>query len=1041
MNTSCKVLLSRFANALVAVAVVASLALLPGALRAQGTGTVSGRILNQGTGEYLRNAVVTVVGSQTSALAEAGGNYTLTNVPAGAVKISAAFAGLDSQETTVVVVAGQTVTQDFSLTNKDYAAVKMGEFVVATEREGNAKVIMEQKASIEAKQIIATDSFGSVSEGNVGEFLKYLPGVQIDYTEADARSVSLGGLDPKYTAVTLDGSPIASSGIAAASGTTGNRAFEFEQISINSIESVEIMKTPQPENPGSAMAGIVNLRSKGAFDRAGRELVFRAGLSANSMSGNPFKKYPGWDDEDHYRIQPNYGFDYSDVFFNRTLGIRAGYNYSYTFSEQKAETVTYSYDNVLTNNATEIPRLTSFGFRDSPKPTIRYNANIRVDYKFSSDLWFSARAEYNRYHAKFFSRDLSFNFTTTANSPDPDGAGTAVAGPVVAGTEYSLSSQTATVGNVSINQGGGGTNKYGATSNFGLDGHYKRGNFRLDVNGSYSNSQTWYKDKLFGFFWSINPSSLGNLGLRFNRNGSADPAVYITQTSGPDYRDLANFPNGFTGTTNDRRGIDRRYLFKADMQYAKAARVPYVLKWGTQIVETVNKAARPINGFNATRLGADGVAASADEKLSLWAEPKYRMNFDYGGNVDGLTNVDRWALYKDFQANPSYWTSPTAGQLLQYQLQNARDVKEQIDAAYGQLVLKFGNKLTIAPGFRVEHTRASAFGPTDLGDRETRRRLGYPYLDAVLPALPAGVSTDIPYVSTRYGGGRTSANPDYVTWLRYLHTSYALSNSLKLKASFNQAISRPDMNWLIGGLVVTDENPNDTNPNRASAGNENLKPELSRTLNLTLEYYSQSVGIMSVSVYRRDLKDLIRVREITIPAGGSFNGDPLPASVAPNEPWVITARDNVSKGHMSSIELQIIRELNFLPGPFSRLTVNTNYSHIKYDDYDNFFRASDVANAGLFLPYRDFTFRWNSNWRPGYRREVVTASNGWALHTPETFTHSIDFTWNFRRNTSLFINARNIFNQSAGEYRGRSDFRTRWVQTGAIWNSGITARF
>ena len=57
------------------------------------------------------------------------------------------------------------------------------------------------------------------------------------------------------------------------------------------------------------------------------------------MSGNPLKKHPGWDDEDHYRLQPNWGLEYSDVFLNRKLGVRAGYNYSYTFSEQKAAVI------------------------------------------------------------------------------------------------------------------------------------------------------------------------------------------------------------------------------------------------------------------------------------------------------------------------------------------------------------------------------------------------------------------------------------------------------------------------------------------------------------------------------------------------------------------------------------------------------------------------------------------------------------------------------------------------------------------------------
>lgn len=1024
-----------------AVVVAICAGFLPAALRAQAAagGAISGRVLNAGTGEYLRNAIVTVVGTPLRTVAEDGGNFTLENVPAGVQRVRFAFEGLDAKEETVSVAPGATVRLDVSLSSVAYdkAIVQLGQFVVASEREGNAKAIMEQKNSIESKQVLATDTFGSISEGNVGEFLKYLPGVLIDYVEADARSVSLGGLDPKYTSVMLDGAPLASSGMAAAGGATANRAFEFEQMSINGIETVELSRTPQPENPGSALAGVVNLRSRGAFDRAGRLIGLRAGFAFNSMSGQPWKKQPGWDDADHYRLQPNWGIDYSDVFLGQRLGVRAGYNYSYTFAEQKAEVVNYAFDTNQTNNDTEIPRVTSFSFRDSPKPTIRYNANVRVDYKFSNNFWMSARAEYNRYHAKWFSRDLNFNFNTTANSPDPDGTGTAVAGPVVPGTEYSLNSQTATVGGVSVNQGGGATNKYGSTANFGLAAYYKRGAFRADFAGSMSRSMTWYKDQQFGFFWSIEPGTLGNLGLRFDRNGPADPALYITQTAGPDYRNLANHPNGFGARMNDRQGEDQRYLFKSDFQYTLKARVPAIFKWGVHISEWVNNSDRPVNNYATAFRGADGVAASADESLAAFAEKSYRMNFDFGGNVDGMANVDRWAAYKIYQANPNAWTPPTPAQMVGFKLQNARDAQEQIDGVYQQTVLRFGPRITVAPGVRYERTRGRAAGPSDIGQRETDRRI-YGTINPLPPIVVDRNSAE--YLQTRYGGGRKYAVQDYDTWLRYLHTTYRFNENLVLKSSWNQAISRPDMNRLIGGLVVTNDDPNNPLPNRANAGNADLVPELSKTLNLTLEYYTKGVGLISVSGFRRDFKDLIRSRTYLVPAGGSWNGEPLPASVSP-EDWEISTVDNVGKAHMSSLEFSFTRELSFLPGPLSRVRLNANYTRIRYDSYENYYRPTNIANVSWFIPYRDFRLQWNTNWRPGYRTEVVTASNGWPNHVRESLTHTLDFTWVFGRNMDFFINARNVLNQDGGTYRLRSDLRTRWVETGAIWATGVRATF
>jgi hypothetical protein len=165
---------------------------------------------------------------------------------------------------------------------------------------------------------------------------------------------------------------------------------------------------------------------------------------------------------------------------------------------------------------------------------------------------------------------------------------------------------------------------------------------------------------------------------------------------------------------NDRQGEDQRYQLRADMQYTLAtARVPTIFKWGLHVNEWVNNADRPVNNYAAAFRGNDGVAGSADEALTLFAESSYRMNFDLGGNIDGLPNVDRWAAYKIFQANPNAWTPPTEAQIVGFKLQNARDAQEQIDALYQQTVLRFGRALTIAPGVRFEHTRGRAAGPSD----------------------------------------------------------------------------------------------------------------------------------------------------------------------------------------------------------------------------------------------------------------------------------------------------------------------------------------
>ena len=169
------------------------------------------------------------------------GTFRITGVPAGEVKLTTNYTGLDVQTSTVAVTAGQTLTHNVELTSAQRYGVTAPEegkdkvmqldtFVVQSQREyeGDALATNEQRYAPNIKVVMSSDSFGSVNEGNPGEFLKYLPGVTVDYVAADVRTVSVRGFASNFTNVYWDGMRMTS----AASGTS-NRVFEFEQVSIN----------------------------------------------------------------------------------------------------------------------------------------------------------------------------------------------------------------------------------------------------------------------------------------------------------------------------------------------------------------------------------------------------------------------------------------------------------------------------------------------------------------------------------------------------------------------------------------------------------------------------------------------------------------------------------------------------------------------------------------------------------------------------------------------------------------------------------------
>jgi hypothetical protein len=164
-----------------------------------GTGTVEGRIFNPATGEYVRNAEIRAQGTDRITYSEEGGRYSLGNVPAGTATIAVTYSGYQTATAAVTVASGSTATRDFELVSALVPAMgeetlKMGAFVVSTEREGNAKAIMEQQRNMNISTSVAADTYGELNEGNVGEFLKFLPASMSSMSMASAADLAWADL-------------------------------------------------------------------------------------------------------------------------------------------------------------------------------------------------------------------------------------------------------------------------------------------------------------------------------------------------------------------------------------------------------------------------------------------------------------------------------------------------------------------------------------------------------------------------------------------------------------------------------------------------------------------------------------------------------------------------------------------------------------------------------------------------------------------------------------------------------------------------------
>ena len=393
---------------------------LSAAAPAAATGTVAGRVLNVGTGQYLNNARVAVRGTSNAAFTDKDGSYRLAELPAGPATLEVFFTGLDPATAQVLVPAGGAVQQDFNLTSvarygqQGDATVRLDAFVVAQQRETDAQAIAtnEQRFAPNIKNVLSTDALGDVLGGSVGEFMKFLPGVTVESDLADVSGVSIRGIGGGMTAITNDGAP------ASNIWTTATRSVDVRSMALNDIARMEVSKVPTPANPADSLAGSINLVSKSAFERSGRQLRYSLNLIGNHENLDLRKTPHSHGDKLGYKIFPGASLDFTWPVTKR-FGIVLAANHSRSFNEQHRTLQTWtaivapgSPTGTPVNYAN--PVLNSLAFLDGPRDLTRNTLSVKADWKVGDNGVLSVGHVASRTDTRIGSLTYTWTTSTTA---------------------------------------------------------------------------------------------------------------------------------------------------------------------------------------------------------------------------------------------------------------------------------------------------------------------------------------------------------------------------------------------------------------------------------------------------------------------------------------------------------------------------------------------------------------------------------------------------------------------------------------------------
>ena len=131
-------------------------------LTAQQTGTITGVVTNQATGQGIPSAQISLVGTSLGGLATATGRYLLLNVPVGSYTLRVEIIGYEPQEQQVTVTAGGAATADFAL---PVEAISMDELVVTgTAGASRRREIGNSVATVDIQKLSTAKAATNVSD-------------------------------------------------------------------------------------------------------------------------------------------------------------------------------------------------------------------------------------------------------------------------------------------------------------------------------------------------------------------------------------------------------------------------------------------------------------------------------------------------------------------------------------------------------------------------------------------------------------------------------------------------------------------------------------------------------------------------------------------------------------------------------------------------------------------------------------------------------------------------------------------------------------
>lgn len=890
-------------------------------VQAQQPRILKGRVLDE-LGLSLPGATVMFVEyPEKGTITNVDGNFIITDLPEGDLTLRISYIGYATFEEKIGAFSGVSSTRSYRL----QPGVKIaGEVIILGDRlKGQAKALNQQKNNTNITNVVAADQIGRFPDANIGDAMKRITGVTMQYDQGEARDIIIRGMAPQLNSVMINGERIPS-----AEGD--NRRIQMDLIPSDMVQAIEVNKAVTPDMDADAIGGSVNLVTRKA--PSGLRISGTAASGMNFLSNKPI-----WTGS---AIIGN-------RFANDKLGVIFSTSYNnHNFGSDNVEAVWVENDNA--NEAI----LEEFDVRKYLVQRVRRSASLSMDYAISpkSTLFLTSMYNWrddweNRYRFRVSRIEDAFDdgdVTSLGNGRYEILGRTSfqTKGGIDSDRVKNTRLEDQRVANVTL----GGEHLLGSKIKFTWSGTYARAS-EARPNERYID----YRSGGQSLIMDINNPERPNVFFQNPSDASAIGLNSIWEENQDVWEEDFNSRFDFTAPVNDRGVLKFGGRLRNKEKVRDLSYIEY---------EPVDE-----DAFGAT----NGSVPNSDQSdRDYLAGSQYQIgNFTTASFLGGLN------LY-----NPSLFD---ATDLPEEYAASEYNATERITGGYTMLDYQLSKKLSMLAGLRLEHTSIDYTGNSYNIDNEVV--VAQTGSDAYLNVLPG------------------------------LHLKYDASENTIIRAAWTNTLARPNYFDLVPYKAFSRDDE------EVEQGNHLLTPATSSNLDLMMENYFESIGIVSGGVFYKKINDFIYTRRLE-----NFN-DPDLGLVQFSQP------QNGGSANVFGFELSFQRQLDFLPGFWKGFGVYLNYTYTESETTGVTEReaetlslpgtAGNMFNASLSYETEKLVLRASLNATSDYLDEFGGNAFEDRYYDKQLF---LDFngSYAFTNKLRFFAELNNITNQPLRFYQGIS---------------------